>query len=252
MPFSETILIVSDFDGSFYNSASHQKQIDSAKETEFELIARLNTKLGHTTEQVKSKILAIKQGSRITSSEAILTALSHDQWLTVRLVTTWYHELRLQIESILGYLPANCKFVIGSHTPKRLIQLAFNLNQDRFPIYGPEILGCCKPSGHFFKRIASIEEVPTDQCLYIGDRLIYDYLGPIRAGYAGAILTNGRAVQDIAGIGELIEQADDLKSFQEAAARESWLSLQNHLRGSLSSTCLYQDKLLKYQLSCAS
>ena len=228
MPFKKKILIVSDFDGTCYDNKLYQDNINRAKEQEFESIAEFKTELGSTSEQVKNKILSIKQERNITSSQVVISILGHENWGRIRVTTNWYSLIRDQcnINMILMALPKNCKLVIASHTCQRLIRFALNMNNDYFHIYGSQELGCYKPDLNFFKRICEFEKVHPSQCIYIGDRIEYDIFPAKKSGYMGAILTQGKVVEIITVLSNLI-RTETFSSFKSLVTKMSLESLTN-------------------------
>ena len=215
MPFKEKILIVSDFDGSFYNKQLYQNQIRTSKGKEYELIARLNTSLGNKAEDVKKTIIAQAQTLKITSSQVVLSVLTHEQWVTARLLTTWYNELDLiDLLKVKDRMPGNCRLAIASHTPSQIVSFAFK-HKANFPIYGPAELGSYKPNLNFFRAVAELEDVPVSQCIYIGDKPEYDIYPAQKAGYMGAILVPNQALRAIQRLSSLAKKENIISSFKE-------------------------------------
>jgi len=220
MPFKEKILIVSDFDGSFYNKQLYQNQIRTSKGKEYELIARLNTSLGNKAEDVKKTIIAQAQTLKITSSQVVLSVLTHEQWVTARLLTTWYNVLDLlDLIEIKNSMPSNCQLAIASHTPSQIVSFAFK-HKANFPIYGPAEIGSYKPNPIFFKAVAELENVPVSQCIYIGDKPEYDIWPAQKTGYMGTILAPNQALQAIQRLSDLAFSAKSISSFKELIKAE--------------------------------
>ncbi len=63
----------------------------------------------------------------------------------------------------------------------------YNLIQYFDPIVMSSVYGRRKPDPSIFHYAASLAQVPTSACVYVGDRISRDVIGPRRAGYALAV-----------------------------------------------------------------
>ena len=236
---SKTILIVTDFDSTWYNRQNYQYLIEESKGIEASLIAN-RCSFGATAQEVLKNLLLIKSqykyGDYRSTSQIIIDDIGFEAWSKIRAQTTWYKYLRPKpsIAKALKALPNEMKLVIGSNTPVELVIKGIKkICPDYKPlpeIYDPGRLQQIKPNKNFFTEISRLEEMPPSRCIHIGDRWSNDIQAAIEAGYLGSFITRGQLARTIRLISKLWDKKQNLTDFKNLVHSHCYQAMHRYLK----------------------